>query len=410
MSTPWPHGALEVVLVDNASSDGVADTVERELPDVRVVRSKENLGFTGGNNLGIGDAQTVDLIALVNSDVTVGPDWLAPLAEVLDNDAELGAASPKMLLDGRYRRVDLSSDAEPKWPADPRDRGVRVFGVNDAGGRVDGVRYVRGFFEPERAGSESFRWTMGEAVLFVPVDDEGAESVDCTLVLDSDHAKSVRVTSGGRTTDLTVQPGRRAYQFALEGETFDVVNNVGSVLLPSGYAADRGWLEPDLGQYDDAVDVFAWCGGAVLLRSEYLLDVGLFDERLFLYYEDLELSWRGRRRGWRYRYVPDSVVRHAHAATAQEGSPLSQYFNERNRMLVLARHASLGEFCSAVFRYLVSTASYVRRDVVAPLLRGARPRLEIVRARLRSLAGFLARVPAQLRDRSITDRSARRPA
>ena len=59
--------------------------------------------------------------------------------------------------------------------------------------------------------------------------------------------------------------------------------------------------------------MFAWCGGAVLLRRRYLDDVGLFDERFFLYYEDTDLSWRGRLRGWRYVYVPGAVVRHHHA-------------------------------------------------------------------------------------------------
>ena len=43
--------------------------------------------------------------------------------------------------------------------------------------------------------------------------------------------------------------------------------------------------------------MFAWCGGAVLLRREYLDDVGIFDERLFLYYEDTDLSWRGTAQG-----------------------------------------------------------------------------------------------------------------
>ena len=57
-------------------------------------------------------------------------------------------------------------------------------------------------------------------------------------------------------------------------------------------------------QYAEPADVFAWCGGAVLLRSDYLADVGLLDERFFLYYEDTDLSWRGRARGWRYRFVP----------------------------------------------------------------------------------------------------------
>ena len=71
---------------------------------------------------------------------------------------------------------------------------------------------------------------------------------------------------------------------------------------------------------DEPVEVFGWCGGAVLLRPRYLADVGLLDERYFAYYEDFDMSWRGRLRGWRYRYVPDSVVHHRHAAGLGVGS------------------------------------------------------------------------------------------
>ena len=77
-------------------------------------------------------------------------------------------------------------------------------------------------------------------------------------------------------------------------------------------------------------DVFAWCGGSVLFRPSYLADVGLFDERFFLYYEDTDLSWRGAARGWRYRYVPEAVTRHVHAASTGEGSPVFQYYVERH--------------------------------------------------------------------------------
>ena len=91
-------------------------------------------------------------------------------------------------------------------------------------------------------------------------------------------------------------------------EAIEVVNNVGTELLDDGFAADRGYLQPDDGQFDTATDVFAWCGGGVLLRRAYLDDIGLFDEDLFMYYEDIELAWRGAQRGWRYRYVPGSVV------------------------------------------------------------------------------------------------------
>ena len=101
----------------------------------------------------------------------------------------------------------------------------------------------------------------------------------------------------------------------------DVIDNVGVEQGKWGRGADRGHLEPDRGQYDAPADVFGWCGAAVLLRASYLDAVGEFDERLFLYCEDLELSWRGRAFGWRYRTVPESVVRHVHGATAVADSP-----------------------------------------------------------------------------------------
>ncbi len=408
LATRWPKKALEVVLVDNASSDGVVDAVERELPAVHVVRSTVNRGFAGGNNLGIGDLTDVDAIGLVNNDVTVPPDWLTPLADALRRDKGLGAASPKMLLEGRYRRVDLGTTAEPPWIADPRERGVRVIAVIAPPESPGEVRHVSGFFEPERRGGETFRWAMPKATMFVPVPPYASEPITCTLVLDSNRPKELYVRSGDQITYVTLCPGVHTYRVGLGGETFDVVNNVGSEMLPNGYAADRGWLEPDEGQYEKAEDVFAWCGGAVLLRAGYLRDAGLLDERLFLYYEDLELSWRGRRRGWRYRYLPSSVVRHVHAASTVEDSAVARYYNERNRLLVLARHATLTRLLSAVLRYVFSTGSYVRRDLVAPMLRGERPRTYIVSTRLRSFVGFVVGAPAQLRDRRLTGRSGRR--
>ena len=179
----------------------------------------------------------------------------------------------------------------------------------------------------------------------------------------------------------------------------DVLNNVGSVRLSDGYGADRGYLEVDAGQYDDEVDVQAWCGGAVVLTADYLRDVGMFDERLFLYYEDLELSLRGAEHGWRYRYVPASTVRHAHAASAIEGSALSQHYNERNRLLVTTRHPSSPSVAAQASRFFRTTGSYAARDIIAPVLRGEPPEPSIVRARVRSFAGFLRRAPSMRRSR-----------
>ena len=139
------------------------------------------------------------------------------------------------------------------------------------------------------------------------------------------------------------------------GTRYDVINNVGSRLVLGGYGGDRGFLEPDCGQYAQPEEVFAWCGGAVLLSVRYLREVGIFDERYFMYYEDTDLSWRGRLAGWRYEYVPDSVVRHEHAASSKEGSPMFAHFVERNRFLTLARNAPWSMFADASYVYLRDT-------------------------------------------------------
>lgn len=72
-------GDYEIVIVDNASSDGSVDYINSCLPDVRLVVSQVNTGFTGGNNIGASAARG-DVLVLLNNDTVVLTD-LAPLAE-----------------------------------------------------------------------------------------------------------------------------------------------------------------------------------------------------------------------------------------------------------------------------------------------------------------------------------------
>jgi GT2 family glycosyltransferase len=224
-------------------------------------------------------------------------------------------------------------------------------------------------------------------VLRVPV-ERRSPADECELRLAADDVTTVTAVSCRHEVQLEVGTEPQWHTVPLHGRPFDVVNNVGTVLTGDGYGADRGYLERDHGQFESPEYVFAWCGGAVLLRSDYLQDVGLFDEQLFLYYEDLELAWRGRDRGWRYRYVPDSVVRHLHAASTIEGSPLFDYYNERNRLLVLTRHADRHSVIRALARYLLVTASYIRRDVVGPILQAQKPRPRVPLRRIRALGSY----------------------
>jgi hypothetical protein len=82
------------------------------------------------------------------------------------------------------------------------------------------------------------------------------------------------------------------------------------------------------------------------------------------------------------------VVRHVHSASTVEGSPLFDYYNERNRLLTLTRHAARRTVAKAIARHLLVTASYARRDVVSPILRGQAPRPKIPLRRLKALGGY----------------------
>ena len=183
------------------------------------------------------------------------------------------------------------------------------------------------------------------------------------------------------------------------GTPFDVINSAGGELLADGSAADRGVHQRDEGQFDRPAELAAWSGGAVLLRPAYLADVGLFDERFFLYYEDTDLSARGRARGWRYGFVPTSVVRHRHAASSGVASSLLRWHVERNRLLYLTKDAPLGLAARAVARHPLSTLSYARRDVIGPLVDRRPVDTATVRLRLSAYAGYLRLAPAMLAER-----------
>src|SRR6266567_4463240 len=74
------HHANEVIVVDNGSTDGSADFVRENFPDVNLIELKENLGFGGGSNAGFRAAHN-DIVVLLNNDMRVAPDFLAPLLE-----------------------------------------------------------------------------------------------------------------------------------------------------------------------------------------------------------------------------------------------------------------------------------------------------------------------------------------
>jgi GT2 family glycosyltransferase len=87
---------VEVVLVDNDSTDGSADFVEDAFPAVRVLRLPSNLGFTGGNNAGARVARA-PMLAFLNNDTVADAAWLSALKAALDADPSAGLATSRIV-------------------------------------------------------------------------------------------------------------------------------------------------------------------------------------------------------------------------------------------------------------------------------------------------------------------------
>ena len=85
-----------VIVVDNGSDDGSEEIIRARFPEVEVLQTGRNLGYAGGNNVGIryALAQGVDYIAILNNDVTVAPDFLLHLCSALRERDDAGIATP----------------------------------------------------------------------------------------------------------------------------------------------------------------------------------------------------------------------------------------------------------------------------------------------------------------------------
>jgi GT2 family glycosyltransferase len=87
---------VEVIVVDNGSTDGTVEAVREQFPDVTLMPTGANLGFTGGNNVAIRYAlnKGADYIMLLNNDTIVAPDMIDRMLNALERDPSLGVVGP----------------------------------------------------------------------------------------------------------------------------------------------------------------------------------------------------------------------------------------------------------------------------------------------------------------------------
>jgi GT2 family glycosyltransferase len=215
----------EIIVVDNASGDGIGEMLAERFPDVRFVQHSSNVGFAAGNNIGIRISRG-RYVMIMNPDIIVHPGSIDALVDFMDANADVGVAGPKLF-------------------------------------RPDGT-----------LDNSCYRFPTYAIPLY-------------------------------RRTPL----GR----------------------LPSARAAVSSYLMEDY-DHERARDV-DWLLGAVLIVNRNALEkVGMFDERFFLYFEDIDWCRRFSTRGWRVVYYPEAKMVHFHERLSARGNWLTSPFQKSTRI------------------------------------------------------------------------------
>lgn len=126
-----------------------------------------------------------------------------------------------------------------------------------------------------------------------------------------------------------------------DGELIDFVDG-GLTWFGMGYKRHAG--QPDDGSHDVPRDVLFATGSAMFVRAGVFAELGGFDERFFMFYEDVDLGWRLNLRGWRVRYEPASLTYHRHHASMSkvdtEDNARELFLLERNALAALYKNLS----------------------------------------------------------------------
>lgn len=265
---------LNVVIVHNGSKQ-ISEHTSQKL-SIKNLISEKNLGFTGGNNLGIDFAlheYNPDFILLLNNDTLVDPNFLRQLLSHAQNHPRSGIISPLIYFAKGY---EFHSHNYAK------DELGRV--VWFAGGSID-WQNMYGFHR-------------------------GVDEVD-----------------RGQFQSQQSKQKKQGKQLPYVGiETMDFAT-----------------------------------GCCMLIPTKVLKKVGVFDDSYFLYWEDVELSYRVRQAGYELTMCEDSKVWHKNAGSSGgSGSKLHQYYQERNRRKFAWKYAPWRTRVALLREYLITHNSFFK--------------------------------------------------
>lgn len=173
------------------------------------------------------------------------------------------------------------------------------------------------------------------------------------------------------------------------------IDSTGDFYSRFGIAFPRGRNQEDAGQYDASEEVFGASGGASLYRADMFSEIGLFDERFFAYFEDVDISFRAQLAGWNIQYEPKAVAYHHVGATSSKLGSFTRYHSVKNLFMLYTKNIPGWLY----WKYLPLFSYTMLRMCVTSLLKGG------VWAYLKGFGYYIFHLPVVLIDRHQIQKS-----
>lgn len=377
LTQSYPKNKYEIIVVDNNSQDNSREILTKYSQDYKNIKAfflENNLGFSKGNNFGIKKSKG-EYVALINNDCILEKDWLKEVTVPVLKDKKVFAVNSKILLYPKFINI--------KFSVNPKLVPVYTWLLKS---------HLYSNLDSELSYLPLWRKSSGVSSFYddftieLPYEPYKDRIVEFTILFNSRGLKFNKednlhdlITFNNKSlsiSKITVNGDDIEYQVMLRVTNLEVINNslnkiqnAGIVVFQDGYGRDIGAVvrsgqqfhEYDLKQYNKEKEVYAACAAAVLYRKGILSKIGLLDESFFMYYEDVEICERARFAGYKVIYNPKAVVRHYHALTSKEWSPLFIFHVEKGRLLHIFYNfpfrVFLREYFSLVFKSFISLFS-----------------------------------------------------
>ena len=337
--------SFEIIFVDNASNDDSIEYLNNNyasLENLVIVKSEKNLGFAGGNNLGVSKAKG-EYIVLLNNDTKPEANWLEELYHYIKSKNDVVMANSKLIF--FYDFFNIRFYTQDKIVID------RTVEINGTEYRIDNKFCSNALCEENRI------VCFGHTGIYIPF-----------LFGEDEQTIKFKIINAGES-DCIIQDQKRfpikmGEEFILKFSQKEIVEtrktliqNAGSGINEKLDGFDIGFAQEDGDQFRNEYEISNGCGASIIFKKADFDKCGGFDERFFMYYEDTDLSFRMKKNGGKIMYCPSSVVRHIHTGSSGEWSPFFIFHVCRNKLLFIAKNYGFMQFFKY---YIMQTLSAIK--------------------------------------------------